>query len=246
MRIIAHYLFMALCCVLIFSCQKDADPNGPATVKNKIKTYTEELTTPSGTETQTFKAVYDNNDRLLTLESVTIPGNKFVYQYPNDKQYTMDLYDAGSVTIHVTNFINSSVSMLDSSFQYNDTNDSSTEKYIYNSSKQLVKKFEYEYSKVTGSVLDNVVDYTYDNNGNLIKEKDYYGESTFKYDTVIPNTLYQGLVYVNNLKQLPTSEITSGGETIDHTYTFDSEKRVISDKLVSSDGTVLKRTYTYY
>jgi hypothetical protein len=245
MRNVVSYLLAAFCCTFIFSCQKDADPSGPA-VKNKIKTYTEEITTAAGTQTQTFNAVYDNNDRLLTLDCITTPGYKFVYQYPNNKEFTMDIYGAGSVIIHVTSFINSSVAMLDSTFQYNDTKDSSTEKYIYNSNKQLVKKFEYEYSKVTGSVPDNVVDYTYDNNGNLIKEKDYYGESTFKYDTVIPNTLYQGLVYVNNLKQLPTSEITSGGETFDHTYTFDSDKRVISDTRVGSDGSVIKRTYTYY
>lgn len=247
MRITTLYLTTIAFFTFFISCQKESSSSSSSSSKNKIKSYTEDVTSSVlGHYVETFNIAYDNNDRVVSVTSATTPGNKFVYQYPGGTQYTMDIYEANAITLHVTNFINSSLSLVDSSFQYNDTQDSSTQKFIYNANKQLIKEYDYDYSKSTGSVLSDINDFTYDNNGNCIKEKNSNTETSLKYDTIIPNTLYAGLIYLPMDKQLPTSESTVGGSTINHTYTFDSDKRVISDKAVYSTGDVVIRSYTYF
>ena len=58
--------------------------------------------------------------------------------------------------------------MLDSTFQYNNTNDTTTEKYTYNGN-LLTRQATYNYTSL-GSSISGADDYTYDTNGNMIKD----------------------------------------------------------------------------
>jgi hypothetical protein len=249
---------LAFCTTLIFlsSCQKEisdtlvSSSTGPGNSSNtsaaKVKTYTEDITTPTGRSSTTFNLSYDTNDRLISMVSASSPGDKFVYQYNTNNSYTMDLYNSNAVSIHETFFLNSS-GFIDSTLQYNDTKDTTTEKYLYNGSQQLTTLKEFEYSKTTGAKLVNTHNYVYDNNGNVTKDTDINGAITYDY-TTLSNNLFIGKAFIPQNKNLPkTTTYSASGynETISHTYTFDSSNRLISEKMVSGSGSVIIKSYTY-
>src|SRR5947208_6941337 len=130
------------------SCQKQTDT--PSSSQSfKIKTYTEDVTSASYHSVITYNLTYDSQNRLISVESTTSPGDKFVYSYPQQNLFQMDLYNSNLLSIHEDFYLNS-FSYVDSTFQYNDTNDSTTEKYVYNSAKQLIERREYFYQSTTG------------------------------------------------------------------------------------------------
>lgn len=255
LKIIKTFFVVSAIILSFSSCQKPITDhtypgNPPSSVSNKVKTYTEDVTQPTGEhQVVTYNLTYDAEDRLVSLISTTSPGDKFLYTYNNDNTYVGEIYGNNALSIHEVFFINS-LSLVDSTFQFNDTNDSTTEKYFYNSNKQLVTVKEYTYTKASGSVPDNITTYTYDNNGNQITETDNFsGTTTFDY---YPDLLYNinvGLVYFTVPKNLiKTATNSSGGPTLTalHTYTFDNNKRVISDKTTTSNGVVGIKSYTYF
>ena len=89
------------------------------------------------------------------------PVLKFQFAYATDDTYSMDLYTYGALSIFDEKYWVNSASLMDSTFQYNDTQDTSTEKYIYNADKQLAQLKEYDYSNAV-SVLANTTSYTYE------------------------------------------------------------------------------------
>lgn len=139
------------------------------------------------------------------------------------------------------------VSYIDRVFQYNDTKDTATEKYLYNGSNQLVTHKEYDYSKATGAVLYNTTNYTYDAAGNVIKEAGMYDVNTYTYTTIL-NNFSMGFTPLPPAKYfLKTTTNVNGGVTvtINHSYTFDSSNRLTSEKQVTSDGDIGIKSYTY-
>ncbi len=233
--------------ILFASCQKEKsnDPNDSPLVK--LKTYTEDYYDGSTHNIITFNVSYDNSNRIISLISASSPGDKFVFQYSGNN-YTMDLYNSGTLSIHEVFFLNSN-SLVDSSFQYNDTSDSSTEKYIYNSSKQLITLKEYDYSKQYGSDLWNATNYTYDNNGNVITETDDFSTTTYEYYPSLLNNLPPLVPYYQASKNLvKTATVNNGGDisTLNHTYTFDASNRLSSETIIADTGESVVKTYTYY
>lgn len=251
-------VFALFITILSFSCQKEiaseSSASGSSSGANsgsalfRPKTYTEDVTSSSlGNSVTTYNLTYDASGRLLSMVSASSPGDKFVYQYSSNNTYTMDIYNSNKVSIHSVFFINS-FSLIDSIFKYNDTKDTSTSKYLYNSSKQLVKQKEYDYTTARGAVLYKTYNYEYDSNGNVIKESDNSSVKTYDYYSNLSNNLSIGLIYFLPNKNLPkTTTYTSGGqtETLNHTYTFDNNNRLSTEKIVASSGDVIIRTYTY-
>ena len=251
---VVNVLFSAfLVLFTISSCQKEitgeiiTDENSSSST-NKVKTFTEELTAGANHQIETLNISYDANGRVISMISALDPGNKFVYQYNTDNTYTMDIYNAGVVDIHALFFLNS-FSLVDSSVQQNSTSDTHSEKYIYNADKQLVTLKEYEETP-SGMILQQTYDYTYDSYGNVITETDNTNTvTTYDYHTDLANTITLGNVYLpHNPNLTKTTTVTSGGvtEVLNHTYTFDSENRVTSEKIEAANGEVVTRSYTYY
>jgi hypothetical protein len=190
-----------------------------------------------------FNLSYDANDRILSVVSSTNAGDKFVYQYGVNK-YSLEIFNSNVLSIHGDFFLNSN-QLLDSNVQYNDTRDTTIEKYTYNAAKQLTQSMEYEIKQSLATLIDKTL-YEYDANGNVSKETSSNGERTYTYTSLL-NTLNNGQVYSNRNKFLIKTTVISaaGGVTLNHTYTFDSLNRLTSEKAVATNGDVVTRTYTY-
>ncbi len=248
---ITKLIFAALLAFLFLnSCQKPF-VNELATVTTTTakyslpKTYTENITTSTGHDSVTFNLSYDANGRLISMISASSPGDKFIYQY-SGSTINFDLYNANVLDIHAIYFLNSS-SYIDSSFQYNSTKDTSTEKYLYNVNKQLATLKEYDYSATRGATISNITNYTYDVAGNLIKDADRYQVNTYDYNTII-NSFSIGFDFLPATKNLvKTTTNVNGGVTVklNHTYTFDVNNRLTSEKIITSDGDIAIKSYTY-
>ena len=242
-----------LCTILILtSCQKELDPQSsppPSAGSSKVKTYTEDLTYGGQHNVDTYNLGYDSQERLTAMESVTTPGNKFLYSYGPSNVFHLDLYNANVLSIHEDFYLNSS-SMIDSTFQYNDTGDSSTEKYLYNAAKQVTAIKSYEYAQSTGGVLQSTTLLEHDSEGNVTKETSAAGVTSYTFYPDLQNTLIGLNPYdAKNPKLTKTTSSDIGGVTItlNHTYTFDASNRITSEKAVdTANGIILIKSYTYY
>ena len=242
---------------MISSCQKEFDysmsPRDQTTGTPsetqlyKVKTYTEDYTASSGLTVITYNLVYDSKDRIKSIISTSNEGDKFVYNYDSANTFTTDIYNSNKISIHSIYFLNS-FSFVDSSLQYNDTRDTTTEKFFYNDQKQLVKRDMYTYKSEAGSVLEESHSFSYDSNGNESKDSsndnlisyDYYTDLSYNLSFTQPYTTVN-----KNLVKTTTS--VQSGETyiLNHTYEFDDLKRLIREKVVANSGEVVIRSYTY-
>ena len=233
---------------LFLACKKNNDtPAGSASLP---KTYTEDLRLTGYDNKTTYNLSYDGNNRLISMISIPEPAIlKTIYNYTSGNTFTMDLYNSNTLSIHELFWLNSS-SLLDSTFQYNDTGDSSTEKYLYNSAKQLVQIKNYNYNS-SGSVLSNTTDYTYDDAGNVTLEANNPGSTaSYTYYTDLPYTLSIGLNFLPLPKYfIKTTSSSSSGPSITatHYYSFDGSNRLLKDSAVTTGGVdaVVIKSYTY-
>jgi hypothetical protein len=232
--------------LFVISCKKDN--NTPPDSSSLPKTYTEDIRSSGFNSLTVYNLSYDGNNRLVSIVAIPEPSiGKIIYQYANDNSFTMDLYNSNVLDIHEKFWLNS-ISFVDSTFQFNSTNDTSTEKYIYNSAKQLIQRKDYTYYSA-GPVLDNVTDYTYDNNGNVTEESDNLGKTvTYEYYPDLTNNLSTGQVYLPVPKNfIKTASTNSGGTlvTATHFYTFDSNNRLTKDSASTNVDVIVIKSYTY-
>lgn len=245
------FIGLIISCVLS-SCQKgitdDITTTPPNTTSSRVKTYTEDVNIGGAHNIVTFNLTYDANGRLLTMVSTTNPGDKFVLQYNGNTSYTLDLYNSNMLSIHEKVFING-LNLIDSTFQYNDTQDTMTEKYSYNAAKELTRIRQYDYSTATGAVIFETSNYEYDANGNMIKVTDTYSVTKYEYTNLV-NNVSLGYVYMPTSKNIvKTTTYSYGGSTevFNHTYTFDSQNRISKEIIVEAGGSdSVTNTYTYY
>ena len=241
-------LLAALLGSLFFiSCNKNN--NTPAS-SSLPKTYTEDVRSSVLNSLTVYNLSYDTKGRLTSLAAIPEPSVvKFIYQYTAANSLTMDLYTSNTWNVHEILWLNAS-SSLDSTFQYNNTNDTTTEKYLYNSAMQLmhVKNYFYHY---TGAVLDHTTDYTYDNSGNPTTESDNLGNSTsYTYYTNLLNNFSMGKLFFPQPKYfIKTATISSGGSvmTTTHFYSFDNSNRLVKDSASTSGSVdvISIKSYTY-
>ena len=257
MKLITFLTALVLFSCLFTSCQKeitDTIIGNDSTVNTNpalVKSYSEETVFTDYPEFNTKDSVrltYDGNDRLISLVSVDTSGFKLVYQYSSNS-FTLDQTSNDDSPVHEIFYLNSN-QFVDSTLQYNE-GDTTTEKYIYNSSKQLIHLYEYDYTKATGGQLSATTSYDYDNAGNVITETTGSSITTYTYTGNHPNTLNIGLNYYQQPKLLPDSYTYTSDDvsiTGTHTYTYDSQNRLIMDKETftgdSGDGYSLK-IYSY-
>ena len=247
--------FLLASIAFISSCQKQPyEALDPVTIAdNRVKTYTETVTSPNFNSTNTFNVTYDNSGRVTSLIDNASPGDKFVYTYPTANRYTMDIYNGGVVVIHEDFFLNANL-LVDSTIQYNDTKDTLTEGYSYNASNQMTRIRRYDYTKATGAVLFSTVTNTYGADGNLTKSESSDGE-TNQYE-YYPNLVYAPPIIIGPVTNLSTKKLNlvkkqtisyngSVYATLAFTHTFDSKDRISTEKVVASDGSTVVKTFTY-
>jgi len=252
------FAFAAVCIffVSLYSCKKDTtgSSNPTTTTSTKVKTYIEELqSSDRSISIDTFNIIYNSADKIISMTSSS--GGNFNYEYnTNDFFMYIGYYSHRIITVHF--FLNSN-HLVDSSLQYNDTNDSSTERYIYNSKQQLVQYRHYYYRAWTGgAALESVTNYGYDSDGNLITQTEAGpdGNTTktrrFTYNNVKNkvniSTPFYPVLHIN----LPVTETILDGSgavtaTVNYEYTYDSLNRVKVEKKSDSYKNVVIKKYFY-
>jgi hypothetical protein len=158
----------------------------------------------------------------------------------------MDRFSSNQLLLHEDFYLNS-FSLIDSTILYDENNDiTMTEKYVYNSGKQLILQKEYVYQD--GSVLDNITEFEYGSDGTLVKQSDNYSVITYDYYDLENNlTSFTPFTFQSPKLVKTTTDIRGGVTTIvNHTYTFDNQKRLTSETITQpgTENTVIN-SYTY-
>jgi hypothetical protein len=241
MNLIRSLIVIVLFVFTLASCKKDDSVQNPAT-GDKIKTYTESINSSVlGVYSVTYNLSYDQQGRVTTIINAENAGDRFAYTY-DEKRFDMDIYSSNALVIHQDVFLNGN--RMDSTFQYNDEGDTTTEKYVYNPANLLIKLNRYIYSDGV-SELDETVDYTYDGSSNLISEIGTFTHIEYEYDGNTPGIINLFPLFYSTSQKMPSRVIDQAGYTADHTYSVDSRNRVVSDVAVLSTGDVITKTYTY-
>jgi YD repeat-containing protein len=123
-----------------------------------------------------------------------------------------------------------------------------TEKFIYNGV-NLVQDIIYDYSS-SGTTVNDITNYTYDNQGNLISTVDSYGKSdSISYYTNLTNNFNLGDTFLPIPKYFVKSVVTTVGTTTTLSqfyYTFDDKNRLIKDSVsIYSNGKGGSHVYSY-
>jgi hypothetical protein len=243
------HLFAGLFALCLFAaCKKNGGSNSSGN-SSKLKTYIEYVQAGSSIITDTFAVAYDNNNRII---SVTAPNLGFVYTY-SDKSFTLDLYENSQLSIHEIAWLNS-IPYVDSTFQYDNTSDTTTEGYIYNGN-QLTRETTYSYSNGVATI-DTRDDYTYDNSGNGIKDVQSDGQgnvltiSTFTYTNKPLSVTISPIYFAPGSKYLPATQQQTDGTgnliaSVTYSYVFDSSGRLTKETDTINNGEVASKTYIY-
>lgn len=258
MKKVLPLILLILVIIAGTSCQKELSApnssNNTIDSSSLVKTYTETYSTgiTSGTSL-TFTVQYGANKQIMGLISTSNPANKFVFTYPLPTKYTQDILASDTLVLHEDFFTNSEY-FLDSTYQYNDTKDTSAEKYFYNAQNQVIKMNEYQY-QYGQSELINTINYTYNSDGDLLTAagSDLSIETyTYYTDAVYVTPLATGILNINSFKKMhlpKTYSLSSNGILIislNYTYIFDAKNRITFDKATAIDGSNLTKAYTYY
>lgn len=243
------FLTVTIAACLLAACKKNTS-NGPTGATNKLKLYVEDARATPYNSIDTFNITYDISDRMTSMRSSKL---NFVYTYSGNTGFGLDLFEQGVLSIHENGFIKGS--FVDSTFQYNNTHDTTTQKFVYNGS-QLTSQITYDYSH-SGSTVSQRETYTYDGNGDLSKtvETDGGGHvntiTTYTYTDKPLQFSVSPSYYPLQSKHLPaTQKQTDGlGNTIanvTYTYVFDDKGRVIKETNALSSGVFVVKSYIYY
>jgi YD repeat-containing protein len=238
-------LFLLAIIFVLSGCSKSN--SSTANSASYPKTYTEDVrSSVIGNSVTTFNLSYDNQGRLLSMISTSTPTLKLTYQYSGNS-FTSDMYNNDVLQIHEMYWLNAA-SLVDSTFQFNNTQDTTTEKYNYDANKELTQKIEYEYHQA-GSIPGTITSYIYDNAGNLATESTNTGNSTqYTYYTNLANVNFFASYFPQPKNLIKTATLSLGGflETATHYYSFDNSNRLTQDSTytTATNVTVVK-TYTY-
>jgi len=253
MKTTRNTLIAAVLILATTSCQKSF--TGQTDPSTKIKTYIEDASKTPYNSIDTFNIAYDASDRIISMVSTSGSGG-FYYAY-TPTSYTLDIKQGTQLVIREISYINSN-QLVDSTFQYNDTNDSSTSKLVYNAGKQLIQQMYYDYTTAGGAKLSSKETYTYDASGNVITQTDTNASGTvtetktFTYSSFTAgidlfNKLYRPAM-AKNLPLTITTKSPGGNITAieKRAYTFDSDNRLVTQTDSDNFGNVVVKTFLYY
>ena len=178
---------------------------------------------------------------------------KWLYNYGGKNSYTLDLYSHGALDIHEDNFLKGS--LVDSAFQYNNTQDSSTDKYVYDGDRLLSDTY-YHYTAAGGAVLFLTYVYTYDDKGNMLtgKELDENGKPNYTNSYTYTDKPMQGRI-TPIYEPLASKFLPATAKNVDNlgrmvasitfTYEFDSKGRITKATATDVSGYAASKYYGY-
>lgn len=246
-------LTAAIALTLLASCKKDEGKKslqkGPL---RKMVIETAHGNGPDMTDTTYYS--YDQQGRV-TL--VTVAKTRTVYTYSTGGSYTADSYKNDTLYLHQTVFV--AGSNVDSLVQYDNQNNTYTQKYVYNAG-MVTSITTYTYTTAGGAVPHTRLLFTWDNNGDIIRqeEDDSLGRvlsiSTFtnQHNPSQYSNGYLGYIYISPTSNdlISTYKLLNGSGGVIVTgafaYEFDSQNRVVKKSQTISNGQVGIWTITYY
>lgn len=254
----AFYIYLLIVLILTgTSCQKEFSSSSPNTTidsSSLLKTFSETYSTGVTSSTSvTFNVQYGANKQIIGLISTSNPADKFVFTFPLATKYTQDIFAGDTLVIHEDFYTNNN-SFLDSTYQYNDTRDTSAEKYFYNANNQVVSMNEYQFTNGQSELI-NTINYSYNSDGDMVSATgtDLSTETyTYYTDAAYVTPLVTGILNINSFKKMhlpKTYSLSSNGiliSTLNYTYIFDTKNRITFDKATANDGTSLTKAYTYF
>jgi hypothetical protein len=229
------------------ACQKK--DKGPDNHSANVKSYIETVEFAGVATADTFNVSYDSQDRISGHGPASDPSNRIEYVYENDRYY-QDIYKQGSLQLRNTFYLNSSRTFVDSSVEKFSNQATMHIKYLYNANEQLIEKRSYRYDGNSIPMSFDTVKYTYNADGLLDKQNERLEETIYKYDQVIKSNVHLETPYMPVKKQLPTQSVTTHNgavvATINYTYTFDANNRLVKEKEAEAgDLFIITRSYTY-
>ena len=244
-----HLAVLAVFCLYV-SCKKSGSSNSSPN-PNRIKSYVEAVHGTPFDQTDTFALGYDADGRLTSMTSRT---QKMTYTYNGTASFTFDLYENGRFSIHELALIKGGT-VVDSTWQYNDSHDTTTEKYIFNGN-VLTSMITYDYSGGRPFVQTQN-SYTYDSNGNLVKDIEGDGAGginsvkTYTYTNKAFQLATMPTYFPAQAKYLPATMTIRDGSgnlmaTVTYSYVFDSAGRVTQETDAVDNGSSVTKSYTYY
>ena len=246
-----YFFIISILILSLFSCKK-ADTTQSAFSKN-VKTYIVDETNAAGRRVDSFTVYYDATDRILKALS---PDSSIFFRYLSGNTFSKQV-KSDSITTLVELFYINANNLVDSSLRYTIDGDSIKQKFEYNDQQQLTAMKTYHFTSAQALILLRTNEYSYDDNGNKIKDiesddlSNVISTTNFTYgeqsgDLFIIRTSFEPKFF----KNLPLTESTlfnGSGNTISYQYTyiFDEYGRVTSQSQTDLSGYVTVRTYKY-
>jgi len=248
---ISYFLFVSTLVFGIFSCKKSDSTQ--SSFSKKVKTYVVDESNASGRTIDSFTVYYDATDRILKALS---PDSSILFRYLSGTTFSKQV-KSDSITTLIELFYVNANNLIDSSLRYTIDGDSIKQKFEYNDQQQLTVNRTYHFTNSQGLILHRTNDYTYDANGNRIKDVESdelgnvmsttnftYGEQSADLFTI--RTFFEPTAFRN----LPLTESTifsGSGNTVSsqYVYTFDEFTRVTSQTQADNLGNTIVRTYKY-
>jgi hypothetical protein len=246
-----YFFIISILILSLFSCKK-SDTTQSAFSKN-VKTYIVDETNAAGRRVDSFTVYYDATDRILKALS---PDSSIFFRYLSGNTFSKQV-KSDSITTLIELFYVNANNGVDSSLRYTIDGDSIKQKFEYNDQQQLTSMKTYHFTNAQGLMLLRTNEYTYDANGNRIRDIESdemsnvisttsytYGEQAADLFTI--RTFFEPTAFTN----LPLTESTlfnGSGNTVSYqyAYTFDENGRVISQTQTGNLGNTIVRTYKY-
>jgi hypothetical protein len=210
--------------LILTGCKKSSSPSSPGNTKvNGLIASRTEVNTTNGTSTTTvYTYSYDGQNRLIGFQETN--QTPVTYVYGND---TVTETQGSTVTVYALNSAGLAVS------------DNQGNTYTYNSAGYLTNL-----TNISGASTVNIV-----SNGNIVNSvvTTAAGVSTTYSYTFLSTTEYRsvGVAFLGaGNTNVPQSETISSLGAFPFSYTFDSEGRVKTLKIISGASTLVS-TYAY-
>jgi hypothetical protein len=242
----------AVCLIFsLVSCKKDDNQ-----IKVSLVGFLKSKTIVNKTNTYKTEYNYDANGKIASIID-EFEESKYVFNYSvsnklevNETNSKSNVFKANLAAYLLVN------GKPDSIFQYNDSQDFITQKFVYNSSNQLIQIKNYGYDKsINEYYLKVPTNFLYDFKGNIISKKTVSTDSIiFSSITNTFNNVASSLEIMNpNLpERLINLDINRNiNYFINYSYTFDTNNKVATEtrtqtKPNNSFFNIEQVSYSYY